>query len=300
MGRNKTQGTENLTPEQANLVEEAVNATLDALPQSWDHATLSLITLGPASKGTLTIKQGAETTEKFRCEAYDLLLKLRREMHTPDTGAWLSVQIEISPQGDGAIKFNYDSEPPWGSLEPDDEAYAEDLKRFPRSLENTPEWLRARLEKVKAIERGEIEPQWVGLRFQTSFTPEGDLPTSLEPQEASDGWQQAETIAATLGAQGIETRTSEETEELGEEHQIRYPKITIRLGEGYCALAFWAEEILWSVDVSTSESNLKEAQQVTRTVINVTEKVTGWKLADASITSIYERSILKTGTKEVS
>lgn len=83
----------------------------------------------------------------------DLIVELRPLMYTPEAGTWLSAQWVLQrTEGDAysaKVSFNYDTEPQWDTENFRPSLYAADLRDFPRSAENTPQWL---ADKVKQAE----------------------------------------------------------------------------------------------------------------------------------------------------
>ena len=63
-------------------------------------------------------------------------------MYRPDIGTWLSVRISISADGSVDVDYNYDEPPEWAfGVEPG--LYGEELERYPRPMENIPNWMKA-------------------------------------------------------------------------------------------------------------------------------------------------------------
>lgn len=75
----------------------------------------------------------------------NLLEQLRAEMYelSPEQGTWFSAKCTITKEGDFEMEYNYDHEP---SLDTEDMEYKKDFKRFPRSENKIPAWLKKRLE----------------------------------------------------------------------------------------------------------------------------------------------------------
>ncbi|OKL53848.1 hypothetical protein BSZ39_07295 [Bowdeniella nasicola] len=78
-----------------------------------------------------------------------LLVKLRMATAKPDRGAWFSAFLAITPNGQFQISLDYDNEPRLTREFPPDVWQAE-LQRFPRTKENIPSWLRAKLDGDQA------------------------------------------------------------------------------------------------------------------------------------------------------
>lgn len=69
---------------------------------------------------------------------------MRELLYEPGLGTWFSVRFVMDPPDYYRVSFNFDVDPVWDPpVAP--EVYAKDLEAFPRSEENTPAWLRAKL-----------------------------------------------------------------------------------------------------------------------------------------------------------
>jgi hypothetical protein len=69
---------------------------------------------------------------------------LRGVMYQPGSGTWFSAEFRVDRTGAVDAQFNYDSEPEWDAPV-DSIAYVTDFEKYPRDVENQPEWLRAKL-----------------------------------------------------------------------------------------------------------------------------------------------------------
>jgi len=72
----------------------------------------------------------------------DLQIQLREETYkqNPGKGAWYSMEMKISKDGQFDIRFDYDTKPEF-SIPLEDSDFIKDYQRFPRDTESTPEWL---------------------------------------------------------------------------------------------------------------------------------------------------------------
>lgn len=77
----------------------------------------------------------------------NLLEQVRAKMYelSPEQGAWFSAKCTSTKEGDFDMEYNYNHEPSF-DLETEDMEYKKDFKRFPRSENNVPDWLKKRLE----------------------------------------------------------------------------------------------------------------------------------------------------------
>lgn len=78
-------------------------------------------------------------------EVINGFLDLRARMYHRGKGTWFSMTAQVTPER-FRVNYNYDDEPDWGPLPPEAARYVEDLERFPRDPEHTPDWLRRKLD----------------------------------------------------------------------------------------------------------------------------------------------------------
>lgn len=64
---------------------------------------------------------------------------LRHEMGSQGKGAWLSAVVTLDNSGNMKASFNYDECPAW-SAPVSDEAYIDDIKKYPRPPGAIPDW----------------------------------------------------------------------------------------------------------------------------------------------------------------
>lgn len=276
--------------EQARIVDEVARLVVDALPRPWDRAVVAFRALTSSAEFALTVYRGDDVHQDFPPDdALDLLFDLRRVMYVPGAGTWFSMELEVTADGRTQTRFDDDDEPAW-TLPPDDETYLDDLETFPRDEENLPDWLRRKVGASAARSERELdERDWAGLRFEASFTPDGQLSTELDFRPPSSAARRAEEIAQRLTGQGIVARAAES---LDDESGVTYPVVRVGLGTGWCSVAFWADEVFWSVDVAASQGDLGTVRSGVIAVREAVQDVTGWVFVDAKVTTGYERAML--------
>ncbi|GAA3960096.1 hypothetical protein [Actinoplanes auranticolor] len=274
-----------MSPEEARIVDEVARLGVADLDQPWDRAVLEFRALSGSAEFGRSVYRGGDQLEDFPPDgSISPLFELRRLMYVPGAGTWFSVEVDVTPDLRAATRFGYDTEPAW-YLPRDDETYVDDLALFPRDEEHLPDWLRQKV--VRAGSERELD--WSGLRFQASFTRDGRLSTSLDfhPPPGAGRW--AADIVGRLAAQGIHARVGHSVDD---ESGVTYPDVRVRLGDGYCSVAFWADDIFWSVDVAASQSDPHTARHAVTAVREVVGDVTGWTFVDAKVTTGYERAML--------
>lgn len=79
--------------------------------------------------------------------------ELRAAMYEKGRGSWFTACLVLEPPDHYEITYDYDSEPDY--VPPlTASAYALDFQHYPRSEENTPDWLRAKLAEARRNESG--------------------------------------------------------------------------------------------------------------------------------------------------
>lgn len=275
--------------EQTRIVDEVARLVLDELPPPWDSAVLEFRALTTSAEDGLFVTHDGRQRKDFPpVESVDLLLELRQVMYVSGAGTWFSMELEITPDGRTATRFTYDAEPHW-ALVPDDATYVEDM-RYPRLPEHQPDWPREKLSRGGALLEGRLDSAaWSGVRFEASFTHGGEPSGSLDfrPSPEADGW--ATEIAARLAAQEVAAQVGVDVDD---ESGVQFPVVRVEIGVGgYCSLAFWHEQVFWSVDVAGSQGDLDGGQRISTAVRQVVEAVTPWQFVDAKVTTPYERAI---------
>ena len=74
-------------------------------------------------------------------DAFEAAEVLRDAMHRRDAGTWFTAVFTVTSAGKMSASYDYDHEPELGHFSAD--AYRADFDRFPRTPENTPDWLAA-------------------------------------------------------------------------------------------------------------------------------------------------------------
>lgn len=147
-----------MTEEFEGLLQQIGSMGQAAIPNNalWSNLTLEFrgLTTFAALKGyyfvngenksfnpQLPVSSGEENlTAKF--------IRLREIMYEmePAKGAWYTAIFELSAEGKFKMNYEYDEKPKF-KYEPSPEQYIEDAKRFPRSGEYIPKWLKEILAK---------------------------------------------------------------------------------------------------------------------------------------------------------
>jgi hypothetical protein len=113
----------------------------------WNRISYTRVETGTTAGSIVTI-QGEEEDERLfpARDVKDAARKLRAVMYTPGKGTWLSMNVTITPAGNGwESEYNYDKKPVWELGEPSANAYAQELYLFPRDEEHIPDWFKEEL-----------------------------------------------------------------------------------------------------------------------------------------------------------
>jgi hypothetical protein len=132
-------------PSTDDLLRDITAELLQAAPPPWDRLVYQAFLVGDVAQDGFDTETGGQRTPvgSVPDRARQLVVELKRQMWTPEKGTWLSMQLVIGGQPLQAQPgFNYGNEVPPPLP---DEAYAAELRTFPRAAEAVPDWWRARV-----------------------------------------------------------------------------------------------------------------------------------------------------------
>lgn len=131
--------------EQEQLIQQIGRVIVGGLPPGWHEAGIEYRAIGSHSEliAQLVAPNGTAVPIAAPTEAEELFARLRDGMHEPDRGTWISALYQLQRPGSYSVDFNGDYEPVWRTTPPA-EAFVEELRRYPRTNENVPEWLAER------------------------------------------------------------------------------------------------------------------------------------------------------------
>lgn len=131
--------------EQQRLIQEIGRMIVHALPSGWHETRVEYRALGTHDEvsALLTAPNGTEVPLATPADVHRLFARLRHGMYQPERGTWVSALYRLQRPGSYTVDFNGDTEPAWESPPPP-EAYADELRTFPRPPESTPQWLTER------------------------------------------------------------------------------------------------------------------------------------------------------------
>lgn len=139
-------------PEQEDVVQSAYEALVREAPVGWRQIRFGFefcSTVGiDSARFEVMAQDWSEVKLAPPMSAMDPLGDLRTEMYEEDGGSWFTARIVINRPGSCSIEYDYDGEPAFKPpLQAD--VYALDFEHFPRSEENTPDWLRQKLAEAR-------------------------------------------------------------------------------------------------------------------------------------------------------
>ena len=70
-------------------------------------------------------------------------------MYQPGAGTWFTFALDITSDGRAQSSFDYDNEPEIPEADPT--VYLTDQEKFPRDVENQPDWYRGRLAEAERL-----------------------------------------------------------------------------------------------------------------------------------------------------
>ncbi len=128
--------------EQQQLIQQIGRVLLGALPPGWHEAGIEYRAVGSYSEisAQIVAPNGTVIPLAPPAEANDLFTTLRRGMHEPERGTWVSALYRLQRPGTYSVDFNGDYEPAW-QTRPSSAEFADELRRFPRAAEKVPAWL---------------------------------------------------------------------------------------------------------------------------------------------------------------
>ena len=159
--------------EQDQLTRQVGRALLATAPPGWTriraeyrsagrHIEVDVFVTGP---------DGTEHPMRPPMEVVDGLGRMRQGMYRPGRGTWLSAVYTLEPPSSFTVDFEPDLEPRWRRVPPPI-GFQDELRFFPRSDDNIPDWFRQRAGLPPA---GTPTPQPV------APTPPAGMPQTVHP-----------------------------------------------------------------------------------------------------------------------
>ncbi|WP_020668303.1 TNT domain-containing protein [Amycolatopsis nigrescens] len=155
--------------EQDTLVKQIGLALLRAAPRDWRRVTAEYRAVGRYHEMTGEIITGDGTSHEWVAthDIATLFGRLRGGMYRDGRGTWFNARYQLDHPS--SYNLEYDREEPQWDLMPPPQAYADELRMFPRAEENVPEWLMRRMSG--------LTPEQPGPRFRVARIFDGAGPS---------------------------------------------------------------------------------------------------------------------------
>ncbi|SFQ23776.1 Protein of unknown function [Amycolatopsis arida] len=139
------QATQLNATEQDTLVKQIGLALLRAAPRDWRRVVAEYRAVGRYHEltGEVTTQDGSVHEWVATHDIATLFGRLRAGMYREGRGTWFNARYQLDHPS--SYNLEYDREEPNWDLVPPPQAYADELRMFPRSEENVPEWLMRRM-----------------------------------------------------------------------------------------------------------------------------------------------------------
>ncbi|HKN56470.1 MAG TPA: TNT domain-containing protein [Amycolatopsis sp.] len=131
--------------EQDTLVKQIGLALLRAAPRDWRKVTAEYRAVGRYYEltGEIVTEDGSPHEWLATHDIASLFGRLRGGMYRDGRGTWFNARYQLDHPSSYNLEYNRD-EPQW-NLAPPPQAYSDELRMFPRSEDNVPEWLIRRM-----------------------------------------------------------------------------------------------------------------------------------------------------------
>ncbi|SFT81767.1 Protein of unknown function [Actinopolyspora lacussalsi subsp. righensis] len=136
-----------ISPEEQEQIARRIGVLLlQEAPEDWQQITVEYRATGEYHDllAEVTLQDGDSRAWEPPEELNGIFGHLREGMYRPDVGTWLSALYTVERPSSYRIDINFDEEPQWQQPLPA-EAYVDELNRYPRSEDNIPDWMNARL-----------------------------------------------------------------------------------------------------------------------------------------------------------
>ncbi|MGA6163757.1 glycohydrolase toxin TNT-related protein [Amycolatopsis magusensis] len=154
--------------EQDTLVKQIGLALLRAAPRDWQRVTAEYRAVGRYHEltGEIVTADGDSREWVATHDIATLFGRLRGGMYRDGRGTWFNARYQLDHPSSYNLEYDRD-EPSW-DLMPPPQAYADELRMFPRAEENIPEWLMRRMSG--------LGPERPGPRFRIARVFDGTDP----------------------------------------------------------------------------------------------------------------------------
>ncbi|WP_258345784.1 glycohydrolase toxin TNT-related protein [Saccharopolyspora gregorii] len=141
-----------ISPEEQEQIARRIGVLLlQAAPEDWQQITVEYRATGEYQDllGEVAAQDGGTEPWEPPEELWGIFEHLREGMYRPDVGTWLSALYVVERPSSYRIDINFDAEPQWQRPLPR-AAYVDELRRYPRTDDNVPDWMREKLDGATA------------------------------------------------------------------------------------------------------------------------------------------------------
>ncbi|SIO90317.1 hypothetical protein [Nocardiopsis sp. JB363] len=170
-----TESPQDATPpmlRQQQTVEEIARALVEIMPEDWQNVIYLTRQVGGftfedliagSTDGTIREFVPPEPVRVLATELKDLGEK-------PGAGTWFEARISVEAAGRFRVEYEYDEVAVPNGLAP--LAYAQEMRRYPRTPEEIPGWMRTHLEQARTFDLGPVHADF-GDVLVRAFQEEG-------------------------------------------------------------------------------------------------------------------------------
>ncbi|GAB2999476.1 glycohydrolase toxin TNT-related protein [Amycolatopsis acidiphila] len=190
--------------EQDTLVKQIGLALLRAAPRDWRRVSAQYRAVGRYHEltGEVLTEDGSVGEWMATHDIATLFGRLRAGMYREGRGTWFNARYQLDHPS--SYNLEYDREEPRWDLQPPPQAYADELRMFPRSEENVPEWLMRRMSG--------LGPEQPGPRFRLARIFDGQGPDGrpvlnrpeLDPDELDRLYEYLNGAPVVLSERGLD------------------------------------------------------------------------------------------------
>ncbi|WP_236796767.1 TNT domain-containing protein [Amycolatopsis sp. GM8] len=190
--------------EQDTLVKQIGLALLRAAPRDWRRVSAQYRAVGRYHEltGEVLKEDGSVGEWMATHDIATLFGRLRGGMYREGRGTWFNARYQLDHPS--SYNLEYDREEPRWDLQPPPQAYADELRTFPRSEENVPDWLMRRMSG--------LGPEQPGPRFRIARIFDGQGPDGrpvlnrpeLDAEELDRLYEYLSTAPVVLSERGLD------------------------------------------------------------------------------------------------
>ncbi|MHB1064872.1 MAG: hypothetical protein ACYC1Z_10385 [Georgenia sp.] len=151
-----TASTDQRAARQSALLQRVAQGIVKAAPPGWARARLLCRIVGTQAEVLAAATPAGGEEQVLPGVPEDVgaaLAELRHVTFEPGLGAWYTALVTVESTGKVTLNFDRSNEPRWTKPVPAS-MFAQDVARYPRDEEHTPEWLRDRLAEAGTSSAG--------------------------------------------------------------------------------------------------------------------------------------------------